>query len=102
MKNTITQVNGDLLKALLHGGKIIFAISRYNIWHMAVVEMPKDIDLFPHGNDIKYKYLVFEVPPNGAEWYHASSNNLTKKQNEKKCWDEWANNRVYDPKKHKQ
>lgn len=96
MKNTIKQIDGCLLQALLSGGKIVHAISRNDFWHMAVVEMPKDVDLFPLGNGIKYKYLVFETMRDTMEWYHASSNNLTKKQNAVKCWDEWSSNKIYD------
>jgi len=93
MKSEIKEINGSLLEAILQGGKILFHKSGTNektnvSAHVAIVEMPKDV-LFL--NDTRYwKYLVFLNTPDMNGWWHASSNNLTKKQNENKMWQEWG------------
>jgi len=93
MKSEIKNIDGSLLVAILNGGKVLFHKSRTNektnvSAHVIIVEMPKDV-LFL--NDDRYwKYLVFLHTPDMNGWWHASSNNLTKKKNESKMWDEWS------------
>lgn len=93
MKQEINIIDGSLLQAILKGGKILFHKSRTNdktniSCHVAIVEMPKDV-LFL--NDTRYwKYLVFLSTPDMNGWWHASSNNLTKKKNDDKMWQEWS------------
>ncbi len=93
MKSEIKEIDGSLLQAILKGGKVLFCKSRKNeetnmSAHVIVIEMPKDV-LFI--NETRYwKYLVFLHTPDMGGWWHASSNNLTKKQNENKMWQEWG------------
>lgn len=94
----IEVIDGQLLLAILKGGRVIKHLSRTdedtNIsGHVVIVEMPKDviIDELQLTKERKYwKYLVFLDTPNMKGWWHASSNNLSKRDNEKKAWNEWS------------
>lgn len=103
MENKIKSIDRDLLKALLQGGRIIISKTRTNektgvSAHVVIVEMPKDtiIESLSLTEEEKYwRYLVFLHTPDIKGWWHASSNNLTKRQNISKAWDEWSEFKYY-------
>lgn len=95
---TFNSIDRDLLKAILKGGKIVYALSRSNnatgvSAHVVIVEMPKDIIIEDFSFEEKNKYwhyLEFRNTPDISGWWHASSNNLSKRENKKKIWEEWS------------
>ena len=98
MKSTtdIKSIDGDFLKALLSGGRIFRFLSRSNFKtkvtaSVAIVEIPKGVIVKDLTIDDKYwKYFVFLSTPDITGWWHASSNNLSKRENIKKVWEEWS------------
>ena len=102
----IESIDGALLEAFFAGGRILRVLSRTNektkvTASVAIVEMAKDSSPFHlpltslNDNNKYWKYLVFHNTPDIKKWWHSSSNNLTKRENLQKIWDEWSELQYY-------